>query len=116
MINYSIYSYRTSSGKKIIDEITLKFDEKSQLKMREAIRLLKLYGLALLKTQRVKKIWQNPPIYELRVKGIIEMRLLFSFFKPRLFAIVNIFTKKTNKIPKKEIDLAIKRIRELNKS
>lgn len=114
MYAYLVYFYKTSSGKKVIDEFISKLEQDTQTKVRNAIRILRQYGLLLLNTRWVKKIWRNPSIYELRVRGKTEIRLLFSFYKPQLFAVVDIFIKKTNRIPKKEINLAIKRIRGLN--
>jgi len=87
-------------------------DIDSKAKIRNSIRLLEEYGLGLLSDDRVKKVNSHPSIYELRVRSTFTMRLLFSFIKPDTFIILHGFIKKTNKLPKQELYIAIKRVRE----
>ncbi len=67
-----------------------------------------------LRTQDIKKIkGLKVDLYEIRVKTPLEYRFLGSI-KGNVFAIVHVFVKKTRKGIKKEIDLAIKRLKNLN--
>lgn len=47
-------------------------------------------------------------IFELRIRGMQEIRLLYTFHKDSI-VILNGLIKKSNKLPSKELDLAIKR-------
>ena len=57
-----------------------------------------------------KKIHKE--LYELRVKGDIEVRILYGFIGKAAY-LVHGFKKKSNKTPKKEIDIALKRLHNL---
>lgn len=63
------------------------------------------YGFALTE-QHLKKLGKN--LWELRAGKI---RLLFGLIENSAI-VVNIFLKKSQKTPKKEIELAIKRLKE----
>lgn len=71
-----------------------------------SIKLLEKYGLYL-RMPHVKKIVRN--LYELRITGHEEVRLLFT---PRgtYFIILLAFKKKTNKIEKKYLTTALQRM------
>jgi phage-related protein len=57
----------------------------------------------------MKIVHRNPSVFELRVMNKPQLRLLFFQISRRAFMICHVFLKKTKKIPKKEIDLAVKR-------
>ena len=71
----------------------------------KVIELFRDYGFSL-PTLYLKKITKN--LWELRTG---RFRLLFGLVKGETI-IVSIFLKKTQKTPKKEIELALKRIKE----
>lgn len=60
--------------------------------------------------QNIKKV-QNK-LFELRIRGKEKIRFLFTC-RGQNFYILHGFKKKTNKIPKKEIILAIKRLEQI---
>src|SRR3989338_4261360 len=99
MEKYSILFYRTLSGRAIIEEFIVGQDSKTQLKIRNGIRLLRDYGLDLLRTKWIKKIYKNPDMFEFRIRRGSEIRLVFCNFKNQ-FVILNIFIKKKQKMPK----------------
>jgi phage-related protein len=75
------------------------------------IKLLREFGLELLKEDRVKKL--NDHVYELRTRqGSNIGRTLFGVREGRLILLVVHFIKKTQKTPKGRIDLAEKRLDE----
>lgn len=112
MNNFKVYLYETSSGRKVILEFIHSFPDVVITKIHNDLDLLKDYGLRLLSTPLVKKIYNKPPIYELRIRSTVEIRLLFSIYKPNVFFILHGFIKKTNKTPLKDLNLAIKRSKE----
>jgi len=63
-----------------------------------------------LATKWFKKINSKPDIFELRITGSKQIRLLLSEIAQNEFLIVNIFIKKSKKTPLKELDLAISRV------
>jgi len=84
--------------------------EKSTIsKALKQIQLLKSFGNKL-GMPYSKRIGKN--LFELRVHGQQEARLLY-FYHQQHVVIIHIFIKKTQKTPRKEIDLATKRIRDL---
>lgn len=111
---YRIVFYRSSVGREIIADFIDSFDDKTIDKIRTDIRLLKEFGLSLLVSSKVKKIHPRHSLYELRIKSAVQIRLLFIHVKPDIFAVVSSFVKKTRKTPPKEIETAIKRIKEFD--
>ncbi len=77
-------------------------------KIRHAINLLEEYG-HLLRPPHSKKMTGYGNFYELRTSGTSPVRLFYTIHN-NIFYIIHGFIKKTNKTPKKEINLAIKRI------
>lgn len=107
-----IYFYKTSSGKEIIIDSITSLDSQSIVKTRNAIRLFEEYGLSLINTKWIKKIFKKPGIYELRVTGSKQIRILFSEISPNNYLFTNLFVKKSKKTSIKEIETAIKRLSE----
>ena len=112
MAKFHTYFYKTISGKEVVIEFIDALDVDTRTKTRNGIRFLEEYGLSLIKTQWLKKVNNKPAIFELRIISKVSVRLLFVFIKPSNFLITNIFIKKTNKLPKEELAIAIKRARE----
>lgn len=80
-----------------------KLDDISVSKIIKSLELLEKYGNTI-KYPHTKHI--SDGIFELRVIGINHIRIFFIFKNEEAF-ILHSFTKKTNKIPKKEIDYVI---------
>lgn len=111
---YKIVLYKNSTGREIISDFIDSFSDKIIDQIRTDIRLLKEYGLSLLTTSKVKKIRGFSNLYELRIKTIIYIRLLFTYYKPNFFVILHGFVKKTNKTPIKELKTAMNRKKEFD--
>jgi phage-related protein len=109
---FKLYFYQTSSKREVIADFILSFSKLEITKINNDLNQLSEFGLQLVATPLVKKIYQNPALYELRMKTTREIRLIFCFCKPNVFVILYGFVKKTNKLPKRELDTAIKRARE----
>ena len=109
---YQLIFYKTSSGRDIIADFIINSENNVKDKIRIAIRIFEKYGLELLRTKWLKKIYHAPNIYELRITGGKQIRLLFIAYNSQVFLIIHIFVKKTQKIPDKELKVALKRAKE----
>ncbi|MFA6024466.1 MAG: type II toxin-antitoxin system RelE/ParE family toxin [Candidatus Gracilibacteria bacterium] len=79
-----------------------KLGDQSSTKVFRAIELLREFGNAL-RMPHSKKI--TTTLFELRTKGQEEIRLIYTFNKGTA-VILHFFKKKTDKIPRKEIQTA----------
>ena len=89
-----------------LEEFLLSLDGDSSNKSYRQIKLLKTFGNRL-RMPYSKQISNN--LYELRVRGRQEVRLLYCFSKNRA-VILHVFIKKSQKTPLKEIKTALGRI------
>lgn len=93
---------------KYTQDFILSQDNDSQAEIIKSLDLLSEYGLTL-GIPHIKPL-QNK-IYELRVKTKDKgYRLLYFAYVNKKFIFTHGFVKKTQKTPKKDIDLAIKRM------
>ena len=53
-------------------------------------------------------------LYELRIRGKIEIRIFYSFRKNFIY-LLHVFKKQAQKTPNKELDIAIQRLNSLTK-
>lgn len=111
---YRVIFFKTSSGREVVMDFIDSFSNAVADKVRFDIRLLKEYGLSLLSTSKVKKMFGFPNLYELRIKASVQIRLFFVYIPADMFIILHGFVKKTNKTPKKELDIANYRRREFD--
>lgn len=81
-------------------------EENSLTKSLKYIDLLKMFGNQL-RMPYSKKIGHN--LYELRIRGQQEVRLFYCFHQNQA-VIVHALIKKSQKTPKKEIEVALSRI------
>lgn len=94
---------KTATGN--IDKFIFRLDSQTQARVLRYIELLEKYGNRL--AMPYSKSLKNG-LFEMRIQGIKNIRIIY-FFHQNTIYLLNIFTKKTNKIPKKEINLALKR-------
>jgi len=73
------------------------------------IDLIESHGLNL-RTPLSKKITNK--LYELRIQGENSMRVLYCFQKGK-FYLLHIFRKKSQKLPQKEIKIALDRLKQI---
>lgn len=109
---YQLNFYKTSSGKDIITDFIINCENNLKNKIRTSIKIFEDYGLKLLRTKWLKKIYRSPDIYELRITGRKQIRFLFIQYNSQVFLIIHAFVKKTQKIPDKELKVALKRAKE----
>jgi len=105
---YQIEFFKTPSGKDPIKEFILSLPPDQQAKSFSCLDLLMEYGYQL-RSPHSKKLSGYQNLFELRTSGSSPVRFIYTINK-NIYLILNAFVKKTNKTPKQEIYLALKRI------
>ncbi|MBU1669327.1 type II toxin-antitoxin system RelE/ParE family toxin [bacterium] len=103
-MQWTINYYTDETGKQPVKEWLKNLDEKLRLKVYRSFELLEEFNLNL-KAPYVKPL--EDKLYELRIKdqkGIY--RVIYFAHTGKEFIMLNGFTKKTQKTPKNEIELA----------
>ena len=90
-----------------VDIFISSLEEVAYGKALRSIELLKLFGSELL-FPHSKKITNN--LFELRVRGKQEIRIFYTFNKNKAI-LLHGFIKKTQKIPRKEINIALMKLK-----
>ena len=90
-----------------IDKYILNLDAQTQARILRCLELLEKYEYKL-GMPYSKSL--HGGLFELRITGNKQVRILYCFYKGKVY-LLNGFIKKTNKIPKKEIELAMKRFK-----
>jgi len=85
------------------------FDDNFVAKIFGLLEILNELGVYL-GPSKLKKV--NKDIYELRVVGKISIRIFIYFSNSHIY-ILHAFVKKSQKIPKKELEIAINRLKSL---
>jgi phage-related protein len=104
-VSYQLIFYSSVNSKPIQDFI-VSTEKVTQAKILKSLDLVEIYGVKA-GMPHVKKITKD--LFELRVRGKQEVRLLF-VQKGKKTCFLHGFLKKTNKIPKNEIKTALKRL------
>ena len=104
MNNFTCVYYLTVSGKSPVEEFIKSLKQRTRQKFFTCVGLLEEYGKRL-PGPHARYIGKG--IYELRVRGQEgQVRVLYFFFQHETIIFTNGFIKKTNKVSKKEKDLA----------
>lgn len=109
MSNFKVYYFQTSRGDYPVREFIEQQDKATQTKIARAIRLLIDYG-PFLKPPDIKKLQDK--LYELRIPGKMAIRIFYTIASGEYY-LLHAFKKKSQKLPKKEIKLAVDRIKEI---
>jgi len=103
-----IYYHKSNSNKEIIKNYIHELDQETQ----DSIYVF------LKKFQEDSRFRQSPyskkvakQIFELKIKIKDHYRILYAFISKNAVILLHIFKKKTNKIPKKDLKLAINRLK-----
>lgn len=101
--------YSKANGSKPVKEFIDSLEDKYALKIFWVLKLIKeTQNFAVISTEYFKKL--TPDIWEIRAKvGRNTFRLLCFCENSNLIILTNGFRKKTQKIPRREIELAKKR-------
>ena len=105
---WSVEFYETADGKSPVAEFLSSFDDKTQARFIWSIDQLRLLNVRA-REPLVKHL--EGKLWELRRASDGDIyRLLYFFFSGRKIVIVHGFQKKSQKTPRKEIELAYKRM------
>jgi phage-related protein len=108
---YRVDFYTTQSGKSPPFDFIQKSEARVARKILRHIQHIKTYGLTLENRYLRKLTGSN--LWESRILGNDSIRIICAVLAERRVVILNIFTKKSNKTPVKELDVANQRFREL---
>ncbi len=108
-MKYQVKLVQTARGNYPVKDFIHKQNKQTIAKVLHTIELLEEFGPNL-RMPYSKKIASN--LYELRVSGKEAVRVLYSNIKG-IFYLLHAFKKKARKTPKKEIEIALDRLRDL---
>jgi phage-related protein len=108
MTKYTVEFY-VSGQNKIVSEFIFSLSKPTIAKSFRLFDMLEHYGL-IVGMPYVKKI--TPDLWELRIRGQVEIRYLFTVCQTTIL-VLHGFKKKQNKIPAKELQTAKKRLQSL---
>jgi len=94
-----------------LDKFIKSLEKPTIAKVLRIIDLLERFGFNLGLPHSKKA---GAQLYELRIRGAQEVRLFYSFHKSRIF-LLHGFIKKSQRIPSREMNLALKKVRRLDK-
>lgn len=111
-IIWTILTFETSGGEKPVDEFIKKQQPQARSKIAHHVRLLRQYG-NMLGLPHSKALGGG--LYELRIRGKEEIRVFYCFVEKRIIYLLHTFKKQKQETPKKELSLALSRMKELTK-
>ncbi|MFC1613402.1 type II toxin-antitoxin system RelE/ParE family toxin [Patescibacteria group bacterium] len=100
--------HESNSGKVFVKEYIGLLDKKTQYELYSFLQKFK-NDERFRQSPYCKKIGKN--IFEIRIKIKDCYRILYGFLFKDTIILLHIFKKKSNKIPKKELELAINRLK-----
>ena len=107
----TIENYLTASGRDVVDDFITDQDKLTRAKIYNKIDELAELGQNA-REPLVKKI-VNTPLWELRVKDSTgQYRIFYFVIESDTYILLHGFKKKTEKTPRQEIELALKRMNE----
>lgn len=106
---WKVNFFQTARGEYPVKDFIEQQDISTQTKIAHSIRLLINYG-PFLKPPDIKKLQDK--LYELRIPGKIAIRILYTPASGE-YCLLQAFKKKSQKTPRKEIEIALDRIKEI---
>ena len=111
MLTYNVRTiefYRTETGRSPVEEFLDSLPDKHAQKVIWVLRLVERLDIA--PKQYLKKLVDTEDLWEIRaISGGNNYRFLGFYYETKLLVLTNGFSKKQQKIPEKEIDLARRR-------
>jgi len=108
--NWQVIYYETLQGNSPIYDFIEHSNTKNQAKIANTLDLLEQYGVNL-GFPHIKKL-TNSHLWELRILGTDNIRIFYVAKTGRIFLLLHAFAKKKQKTDKKEIKIAIERLKE----
>lgn len=107
---YKVRFYQDRGGKNPIQDFIDSVDKPLRIKIERQMAYLQRFGISS-ENPSLKKL-TGTPLWEARILGKDSTRIIcVAIIKSEVF-VLHIFRKKSNKIPLKDINLALKRYRE----
>lgn len=106
---WKVRFFQTARGDSPVEDFIKEQDEITYAKILNAISLIRNGG-PFLKPPYIKKLQDR--VYELRISGMSAIRIFYTF-KNGEYYLLHSFKKKTQKIPSKELKLAVDRMKEI---
>ena len=107
---WKIQYYKQEIGESPIFEFIEELPEKAQAKLINTLSFLTEYGI-LLREPHVKKV-AGTRLWELRILGQDNLRILYIAITGKNFLLLHAFNKKKQKTDKREINTALARLRD----
>lgn len=111
-IIWTILTFETSSGEKPVDEFIKSQQPPAKAKIAHIINLLKQHGNRL-SMPHSKALGLD--LYELRIRGKEELRILYCFRSQRTIYLLHALKKQKQEISQKELNLGLERMRSLDR-
>lgn len=108
---FRVEFFREEDGSKPVAELLRRIDQSNGLlarRMKDELR--RLQDRRNHRLPHTRMITGRPGLFELRVRGHDDARLMFFFGSERGIVVVHAFVKKSRSIPKAEIDTAVDRM------
>ena len=112
MNSWKIVFYRTARGKEPVSEFIRDLGKRDQGKIIWTVDLLKEHGTSL-PAPYLKRLTRINKLWELRTK---QYRIFLSFLPKKNIILIHAIKKKTAKTPKKDLQLAEQRLKEIEKN
>jgi phage-related protein len=109
MSRWKVEYFHTKSGREPIQEFIDRLSPTTKARVANTLDLLSEFGPEL-RRPHVRKV-ANTPFWELRILGEASARFFYITKKDNVFLILHGFTKKSQKTPKKEIKVALGRLK-----
>lgn len=113
MDKWKVVYYVSSSGSNPISDFLDSLDKQTQSKLLRIVANIEEYGL-LSVVPHIKKL-SGTPLWEIRVLGKVNARIIYVVPAQTRVVLLHGFIKKSNKTPSKEINIALTRFRVLTK-
>lgn len=106
---WEVKFFQTARGDYPVKEFIEGLEKKTYARVLKSITMLCNFG-PFIRMSYSKKISAN--LYELRTKGVESVRIFYTRVGGKYF-LVHVFKKKSQKIPPKELKIALDRIKDL---
>ena len=107
---YFIYKNKENPVKQFIDSLS----NKQHAKIFRILLYIEKYGVSSI-LPHVRKI-TSTPLWEIRILGNYNIRIIYVLPLSNIVLLLHGFIKKTNKTPKKEINIALNRLKKWESS
>ena len=102
--------YKTEDGENPVKEFIESLNEKQQRKIIRVLTYVEEYGLVIA-IRHVKKL-SGTPLWEIRILGVDNIRVLYAIYLSNSIVLLHGFIKKSQKTPPYAIQTALLRLKD----